>query len=305
MSWREGSKFVHGLARRILVHLETKPVQQFQITSARFNAAGSRHLTTHVGRGVGDLRQHHATLTTRLHDFSNLVMGKMMSSQTGERRKADEDTPLEVHVTHFDPTQDAAPGDDSARSVTEDGAVDSGDKPTAEEPVQVRFLDVPGSEETRAEKMTIVFTCKVRVREVTGSSCWVRTSCFACCSISAVSTVALFQGGLYLSTQPRITVVVLMRGHQAHRHAQVYTESKLRERSLRYVDKRQYSLRNDPRCLVYAPNAHLRLTVIPHYSVSPSRSLRTVETKRLVTRSAADGNRLAISDAKRLAARAL
>lgn len=186
MSWREGSKLVHGLARRISVRLETKPVQSFQITSARFNAAGARQLTTHVGRDVGDLRHRHATLTTRLHDFSNVAMCRMLSSHSGGKPQTDEDTSLEVHVTHFDPARDAAPGDDSARSVTEDGAVDSGDKPTAEEPVQVRFLDVPGSEETRAEKMTIVFTCKVRVREGTGSSCWVRTLCFACCSISAV-----------------------------------------------------------------------------------------------------------------------
>lgn len=30
------------------------------------------------------------------------------------------------------------------------------------EPTTVRFLDVPGSEETREEKMTAVFTCTVR-----------------------------------------------------------------------------------------------------------------------------------------------
>lgn len=32
------------------------------------------------------------------------------------------------------------------------------------EPTTVRFMDVPGSEETREEKMTAVFTCTVRWR---------------------------------------------------------------------------------------------------------------------------------------------
>lgn len=41
------------------------------------------------------------------------------------------------------------------------GAVKGGEEG---KPVEVRFLDVPGSEETRAEKMTIVFTCTVSVR---------------------------------------------------------------------------------------------------------------------------------------------
>ena len=34
------------------------------------------------------------------------------------------------------------------------------------EPQTVRFLDVPGSEQTREEKMTIVFTCTVRAVDV-------------------------------------------------------------------------------------------------------------------------------------------
>lgn len=40
-------------------------------------------------------------------------------------------------------------------------AVDSG-----AEPPTVRFLDVPGSEQTREEKMTIVFTCTVRAADL-------------------------------------------------------------------------------------------------------------------------------------------
>lgn len=30
----------------------------------------------------------------------------------------------------------------------------------------VRFLDVPGSEQTREEKMTVLFTCKVRESKI-------------------------------------------------------------------------------------------------------------------------------------------
>lgn len=46
------------------------------------------------------------------------------------------------------------------QATDESGAVNGGEEG---KPVEVRFLDVPGSEETRAEKMTIVFTCTVGV----------------------------------------------------------------------------------------------------------------------------------------------
>lgn len=44
------------------------------------------------------------------------------------------------------------------------GQDDSSAMKEGDKPVEVRFLDVPGSEETRAEKMTVVFTCTVGIR---------------------------------------------------------------------------------------------------------------------------------------------
>lgn len=79
--------------------------------------------------------------------------------------------PLDVHVTHVDASSNKAsaeadegePASDSSRStVPEEGGETIGKRVGNEqEPVTVRFLDVPGSEETREEKMTVVFTCTV------------------------------------------------------------------------------------------------------------------------------------------------
>ncbi|CAM9290937.1 unnamed protein product, partial [Ascophyllum nodosum] len=78
------------------------------------------------------------------------------------------ETPLDVQVTHVD----ASPGkgareagaddtSDAKKSTTlDENRKQLGDEVESnQEPLTVRFLDVPGSEETRAEKMTIVFTC--------------------------------------------------------------------------------------------------------------------------------------------------
>lgn len=99
---------------------------------------------------------------------------RLLSVRSGrdDREPASTDkAPLDVHVTHVDASSDKAsaeadvsePASDSSRStVPEEGGKIIGKKDdNKQEPVTVRFLDVPGSEETREEKMTVVFTCTV------------------------------------------------------------------------------------------------------------------------------------------------
>lgn len=76
---------------------------------------------------------------------------------------------FDVHVTHVDARKGVgeteAPGQGSDvgghGAGVKDSGMEEGGGARSDEPVEVRFLDVPGSEETRAEKMTIVFTCTV------------------------------------------------------------------------------------------------------------------------------------------------
>lgn len=79
-----------------------------------------------------------------------------------------ENVPLDVHVTHVDARQRVATeaageegGIGAHRAAVEDRSTEEEARLNSDTPVEVRFLDVPGSEETRAEKMTIVFTCTV------------------------------------------------------------------------------------------------------------------------------------------------
>ncbi|CAN0186685.1 unnamed protein product [Ectocarpus sp. 8 AP-2014] len=73
---------------------------------------------------------------------------------------------LDVHVTHVDAAAAAAnKAEDDREMMPEEDRVPVGAGSTAQgsedKPNVVRFLDVPGSEQTREEKMTIVFTCTV------------------------------------------------------------------------------------------------------------------------------------------------
>lgn len=81
----------------------------------------------------------------------------------------------DVHVTHVDAQSSKAEGlqegSGGDRMLPEEdrkplgaGVGGTGETDDGGEPATVRFLDVPGSEETREEKMTIVFTCTVRTR---------------------------------------------------------------------------------------------------------------------------------------------
>lgn len=82
-------------------------------------------------------------------------------------------SPLEVHITHVDAHSKQEPGLDASeanpRMIPEEdrkpiGAAVGPNAADTGEPTTVRFLDVPGSEETREEKMTVVFTCMVSFR---------------------------------------------------------------------------------------------------------------------------------------------
>ncbi|CAN0392983.1 unnamed protein product, partial [Ectocarpus sp. 13 AM-2016] len=73
---------------------------------------------------------------------------------------------LDVHVTHVDAAAAANnKAEDDREMIPEEDRVPVGAGSTAQgsedKPNVVRFLDVPGSEQTREEKMTIVFTCTV------------------------------------------------------------------------------------------------------------------------------------------------
>ncbi|CAB1098665.1 unnamed protein product [Ectocarpus sp. CCAP 1310/34] len=73
---------------------------------------------------------------------------------------------LDVHVTHVDAAAAADnKAEDEREMMPEEDRVPVGAGSTAQgsedKPNVVRFLDVPGSEQTREEKMTIVFTCTV------------------------------------------------------------------------------------------------------------------------------------------------
>lgn len=79
-----------------------------------------------------------------------------------------------MHVTHVDASEEQAKGDVAGAGHASEGAgkvggaedVGAGD----DKPVEVRFLDVPGSEQTREEKMTIIFTCTVGVSYFRGEA---------------------------------------------------------------------------------------------------------------------------------------
>ena len=120
------------------------------------------------------LPSHRRPLSTRSEDNE----GNNFSRTTTSTTTTTENT-LNIHVTHVDATankarpKDSEDGGDVDRAMMPeedrvplgagagagagDAAVDTG-----AEPPTVRFLDVPGSEQTREEKMTIVFTCTVR-----------------------------------------------------------------------------------------------------------------------------------------------
>ncbi|CAM9393448.1 unnamed protein product [Ectocarpus fasciculatus] len=72
---------------------------------------------------------------------------------------------LDVHVTHVDAAAAGNKAKDDREMMPEEDRVPVGAGSTAEgseeKPNVVRFLDVPGSEQTREEKMTVVFTCTV------------------------------------------------------------------------------------------------------------------------------------------------
>ncbi|CAM9967322.1 unnamed protein product [Scytosiphon promiscuus] len=73
---------------------------------------------------------------------------------------------LDIHVTHVDASAAAAAGEeegDGREMMPEEDRqpIGAGSAGEGSEENVVRFLDVPGSEQTREEKMTIVFTCTV------------------------------------------------------------------------------------------------------------------------------------------------
>lgn len=111
---------------------------------------------------------------SRLVGAGSRPLQRFLSVRSGrdDREPASTDkAPFDVHVTHVDASSDKAsaqadvgePARDSSRSTVpgEGGKMVDKRDGNEQEPVTVRFLDVPGSEETREEKMTVVFTCTV------------------------------------------------------------------------------------------------------------------------------------------------
>lgn len=157
------SSAAKNLVKRLLLSVDVALVQSRTCASKCSYPAAGRQLCTSA-RVYVDPRRHRTVTSVALQreQFSHVFyMAKRFHSS--ERPKVDKNAPLDVHVTHVDAGKDTTIDGDRVASSKEDNALGSEDTPTTDEPVQVRFLDVPGSEETRAEKMTIVFTCTVSV----------------------------------------------------------------------------------------------------------------------------------------------
>lgn len=117
-----------------------------------------------LDRGVADLRQCHVLVGARPPREALVpLLRRNLCSRSRGKSKGSENGAMDIRVTHVEAGEDPGSEGDTMKSAAEDGVAGSDGAPASEEPVQVRFLDVPGSEETRAEKMTIVFTCTVRL----------------------------------------------------------------------------------------------------------------------------------------------
>lgn len=111
------------------------------------------------GRHHRHHHHHHRPLQQPFCTSSNSSGGGVSSGKLGD-----------IKVTHVDAAAGGGSDDDDGREMMPEedrqpvGAA-SAAQGSGGEPDTVRFLDVPGSEQTREEKMTIVFTCTVRERE--------------------------------------------------------------------------------------------------------------------------------------------